>query len=64
MVKIENTKRTIMNMAEALLQDKGFNGFSYANIASELGVKNAASAYAAPAARSSINDKFTQSLIT
>jgi len=31
-----------MNMAEALLQDKGFNGFSYAHIASELGVKNAA----------------------
>ncbi|HEU0297180.1 MAG TPA: TetR/AcrR family transcriptional regulator [Anaerolineales bacterium] len=48
MVKIENSKRTIMNMAEALLQDKGFNGFSYAHIATELGVKNAAIHYHFP----------------
>ena len=48
MVKIENSTRTIMNMAEALLQDKGFNGFSYANIATELGVKNAAIHYHFP----------------
>jgi TetR/AcrR family transcriptional repressor of nem operon len=48
MVKIENSKRTIMNMAEDLLQFKGFNGFSYAHIASELGVKNAAIHYHFP----------------
>lgn len=48
MVKIENSKRTIMNMAESLLQDKGFNGFSYAHIASGLGVKNAAIHYHFP----------------
>src|SRR5512134_344504 len=48
MVKIENSKRTIMNMAEDLLQCKGFNGFSYAHIASELGVKNAAIHYHFP----------------
>ena len=48
MVKIENSKRTILNLAEALLQDKGFNGFSYAHIASELGVKNAAIHYHVP----------------
>ncbi len=48
MVKIENSKRTILNLAEALLQDKGFNGFSYANIAAELGVKNAAIHYHYP----------------
>ena len=48
MVKIENSKRTILNMAEALLQDKGFNGFSYAHIATELGVKNAAIHYHFP----------------
>jgi len=48
MVKIENSKRTILNMAEALLQDKGFNGFSYAHIASQLGVKNAAIHYHFP----------------
>ena len=49
MVKIENSKRTILNLAEALLQDRGFNGFSYAHIASELGVKNAAIHYHFPA---------------
>lgn len=48
MVKIENSKKTILNLAEALLQDKGFNGFSYAHIASELGVKNAAIHYHFP----------------
>ena len=45
MVKIENSKRTILNMAESLLQDKGFNGFSYAHIANALDVKNAAVHY-------------------
>ncbi|NWF62784.1 MAG: TetR/AcrR family transcriptional regulator [Chloroflexi bacterium] len=48
MSKIKNSKRTILNLAEALLQDKGFNGFSYANIAAELGVKNAAIHYHYP----------------
>lgn len=48
MVKIENSKKTILNLAEALLQDMGFNGFSYAHIASELGVKNAAIHYHFP----------------
>lgn len=48
MAKIENSKRAIMNMAEALLQDKGYNGFSYAHIASEFGVKNAAIHYHFP----------------
>ena len=48
MVKIENSKRTILNLAESLLQDRGFNGFSYANISSELGVKNAAIHYHFP----------------
>ena len=48
MVKIENSKRTILNLAESMLQDKGFNGFSYAHIAAELGVKNAAIHYHFP----------------
>lgn len=48
MAKIENSKRTILNMAEDLLQDRGFNGFSYAHIASGLGVKNAAIHYHFP----------------
>jgi len=47
-VKIENSKRTILNLAESMLQDKGYNGFSYAHIASELNVKNAAIHYHFP----------------
>jgi AcrR family transcriptional regulator len=37
-----------LNLAEDLLQHKGFNGFSYADIANELGVKNAAIHYHFP----------------
>lgn len=48
MVRNTNTKRAILDLAESLLQDKGFNGFSYAHIASELGVKNAAIHYHFP----------------
>jgi TetR/AcrR family transcriptional regulator, transcriptional repressor for nem operon len=43
-----NTKRAILDLAESLLQDKGFNGFSYAHIAAQLGVKNAAIHYHFP----------------
>jgi len=48
MARIANSKRTILNLAESMLQDKGFNGFSYAHIANELGVKNAAIHYHFP----------------
>jgi len=48
MARIANSKRTILNLAESYLQDKGFNGFSYAHIAGELGVKNAAIHYHFP----------------
>jgi AcrR family transcriptional regulator len=37
-----------MDLAESFLQEKGFNGFSYAHIAAELGVKNAAIHYHFP----------------
>jgi TetR/AcrR family transcriptional repressor of nem operon len=37
-----------MDLAESFLQDKGFNGFSYAHIAAELDVKNAAIHYHFP----------------
>ncbi|MFL7867284.1 MAG: TetR/AcrR family transcriptional regulator [Anaerolineales bacterium] len=43
-----NTKRAILDLGESLLQDKGFNGFSYAHIANELGIKNAAVHYHFP----------------
>lgn len=45
---VTNTKRAILDLAETLLQDNGFNGFSYAHIASELGVKKAAIHYHFP----------------
>ena len=37
-----------MDLAESFLQEKGYNGFSYAHIAKELGVKNAAIHYHFP----------------
>ena len=37
-----------MDLAEIFIQDKGFNGFSYAHIAKELDVKNAAIHYHFP----------------
>ena len=48
MVRTSNTQRAILDLAEAMLQDKGFNGFSYAHIATELGLKNAAIHYHFP----------------
>ena len=48
MVRNENTKRSIMDLAESFLQEKGFNGFSYAHIAKKLDVKNAAIHYHFP----------------
>jgi len=48
MVRTSNTQRAILDLAESMLQDKGFNGFSYAHIAAELGVKNAAIHYHFP----------------
>ena len=45
MVQHTNTRRMILDLAEDLIQDKGFNGFSYAHIAAELGIKNAAIHY-------------------
>jgi len=45
MGRTSNTPRAILNLAESMLQDKGYNGFSYAHIAAELGVKNAAIHY-------------------
>ncbi len=43
-----DTKTQILDTAEALLQDRGFNAFSYNHIAQPLGVKNAAIHYHFP----------------
>jgi AcrR family transcriptional regulator len=44
-----DTKSEILDLAENLLLDRGFNGFSYANISSALKIKNAAIHYYFPA---------------
>ena len=44
-IRNPNTKRAILDLAESMLQDKGYNGFSYAHIANQLKVKNAAVHY-------------------
>jgi TetR/AcrR family transcriptional repressor of nem operon len=40
-----DTKREILDAAEAMLQERGYNAFSYQHIAEQLGVKNAAIHY-------------------
>lgn len=44
----KDTKTEILDLAENLLLDRGFNGFSYANISSVLEIKNAAIHYYFP----------------
>jgi len=44
-----DTKTEILDLAESLLLNRGFNGFSYANISSVLKIKNAAVHYYFPA---------------
>jgi TetR/AcrR family transcriptional repressor of nem operon len=44
-----DTKIEILDLAENFLLDRGFNGFSYANISSVLKIKNAAVHYYFPA---------------
>ncbi len=44
-----DTKTQILDIAEHLLLDKGFNGFSYKHVSSQLGIKNAAIHYHYPA---------------
>ncbi len=44
----KDTKTEILDLAENLLLDRGFNGFSYANISSVLKIKNAAIHYYFP----------------
>ncbi len=49
MANRKDTKTEILDLAENLLLDRGFNGFSYANISSALKIKNAAIHYYFPA---------------
>jgi AcrR family transcriptional regulator len=43
-----DTRKTITDLGERLLLNQGFNGFSYADIATSLGIKNAAVHYHFP----------------
>lgn len=49
MVAAMDTRDRILDLADALLLEKGFNGFSYKHIAEQLDVKNAAIHYHFPA---------------
>lgn len=49
MIRISDTRNQIMDRAAQLLTSRGFNGFSYRDISSHLGVKNAAIHYHFPA---------------
>jgi TetR/AcrR family transcriptional regulator, transcriptional repressor for nem operon len=44
----KDTKAEILDLAEGFLLDRGFNGFSYANISSAMKIKNAAIHYYFP----------------
>ena len=48
MVRLSDTREQIMDRAAQLLMSRGFNGFSYRDISSHLGVKNAAVHYHFP----------------
>jgi TetR/AcrR family transcriptional regulator, transcriptional repressor for nem operon len=43
-----NTAQRILDVAERLVQSRGFNGFSYANVADELGITKASLHYHFP----------------
>jgi TetR/AcrR family transcriptional repressor of nem operon len=49
MARLNDTREQIMDRAGQLLMSRGFNGFSYRDISSHLGVKNAAVHYHFPA---------------
>lgn len=49
MTRMGDTREQIMDRAAHLLMSRGFNGFSYRDISSHLGVKNAAVHYHFPA---------------
>lgn len=48
MTSESDTKTQIIDIAEHLLLDKGFNGFSYKHISTQLGIRNAAVHYHFP----------------
>jgi len=48
MTDIRDTKKQILDLAESLLLDRGYNGFSYKDIAAALGIKTASIHYHYP----------------
>ena len=47
-IALANTRAAILDLAERLLQEKGYNAFSYKDISNPLGIKNAAVHYHFP----------------
>jgi TetR/AcrR family transcriptional repressor of nem operon len=47
-MSVQSTRDLILDSAQALAQTRGFNGFSYADIATELGIKKASIHYHFP----------------
>lgn len=43
-----DTKREILDLAQTLMRENGYNGFSFAHISSQMGIKNAAVHYHFP----------------
>ena len=67
MARISDTREQIMDRAGHLLMSRGFNGFSYRDISSHLGVKNAAVHYHFPAKADlamALVDEYRQTLRT
>jgi TetR/AcrR family transcriptional repressor of nem operon len=67
MARISDTREQIMDRAGHLLMSRGFNGFSYRDISSHLGVKNAAVHYYFPAKADlamALVDEYRQTLRT
>ena len=67
MIRLTDTREQIMDRAGELLMSRGFDGFSYRDISSHLGVKNAAVHYHFPAKADlalALLDEYRQTLRT
>ena len=47
-IERRNTRTAIMDLAEEMILDRGFNGFSYSTVSSSMGIRNAAIHYYFP----------------
>ncbi|KXT72950.1 Transcriptional regulator, TetR family [Streptococcus sp. DD10] len=67
MKKISETEQTILQLATDLIQTRGVNGFSYAEIATVMGIKKASIHYYFPKKQdliAKVLDRYNQSFVT